>query len=133
MDLNRDALGAQETYGRWLAWGTRIALVLLLLAYAAYMIDTFAAHVPIERLPELWGLPASTFLERTGAQPGWGWVALLPADDMIVLAAIALLVSSSIPCLAVVIPLFRERGESLFVAICVLQIAVLFLAASGVL
>ncbi|HZE61341.1 MAG TPA: hypothetical protein VE085_12370 [Burkholderiales bacterium] len=132
MDLNRDALAAQEAYGRWLAWSTRIALVLLLAAYAAYMVDTFAAHVPIERLPELWGLPAPKFLERTGAQPGWGWVALLPADDMIVLAAIALLVSSSIPCLAAVIPLFRKRGESLFVAICVLQIAVLLLAASGV-
>lgn len=52
---------------------------------------------------------------------------------MLSLTAIALLASCSIPCLATVIPVFRARGERIFALICVAQIAVLLLAASGML
>jgi hypothetical protein len=132
MELNVDVHAPQRRYARWLSWTTRVALALLVIAFAAYLLGLAPAHVPIDSLPGLWNLPASQFLERTGVKPGWGWATYLPGGDMLVLAAIGLLISSSILCLAAIVPLFHKRREPLFVAICVLQIAVLAIAASGV-
>ena len=123
----------QHLYARWLRATSQIAVVILVATYALYVFRLAPAHVPIAQLPELWKLPASEYLVRTGLKPGWSWATFIGNGDMLVLAAIALLISSSILCLAAVIPAFRKRGENLFVAMCVMQIAVLALAASGIL
>lgn len=128
-----EELAAQVRYGRWLAWGTRVGLGLLVVGFVVYVSGFLAPQVPIERLPQLWGRPAGEFLAATGAHPGWGWAAFLHRSDMLVLAAIALLSSWSIACLAAAMPIFAARRERVFVAICALEIAVLALAASGVL
>ena len=133
MELTVQSLAPQQRYARWLRWSTRLSVALLVLGYAAYVSGLLPAHVPIENLPQLWSLPAGRFLQETGVKPGWGWASFLPNGDMVVLAAIALLISTSILCLAAVIPLFRQRGERLFVGICILQIVVLLVAASGIL
>jgi hypothetical protein len=133
MDVNDDALAAQARYARWLTWGTRIGLGLLALGFVAYVSGIVASHVPIERLPALWDRPSDELLLQTGVRAGWGWTEFIHRSDMLVLAGIALLASCSIPCLAAVIPTFATRGERAFVAICVVQIAVLMLAASGIL
>ena len=123
---------AQKTYARWLMWGTRIGLALLVAAFVLYLAG-LAPHVPIERLPDLWNGSAARLLTETKLAPGWAWAALIPRADMLVLAAIAILSTCSVACLAAVLPIFRRRGERAFVVICVLQVAVLAVAASGVL
>lgn len=133
MELNGDALEAQERYARWLVWGTRLGLGLLVLGFIAYATGMIAAHVPIERLPELWGRPAAHLLAETRVAEGLGWVANIHRGDILVLAAIALLASCSVACLAAVTPIFHRRGERAFAILCVAQIAVLIFAASGVL
>jgi len=135
MELRKDSdvLAAQERYARWLAWGMRLGLAFVALGFVAYVTGLLAPHVPIERLPTLWGRSAAELLEQTGVRAGWEWPTLVHRSDMLVLAAIALLASCSIPCLAAVIPVFSRRRESIFVGICILQIAVLIVAASGVL
>jgi len=121
----------QHRYARWLAGTTRVALVLLIAAYAIYIFGVLPPHVPIDQLPGLWKLSADEYLQRTGVRPGWHWAAFIANGDMLALAAIAILISSSILCLAAVIPAFAKRGERLFVAMCVMQILVLGVAASG--
>jgi hypothetical protein len=134
MELNRPGeLAAQERYAKWLAWGTRVGLALLVASFALYLFGVAAPHVPIERLPELWRMPASELMAQTQLHPGWGWAALLPRGDMLVLAAMAILSTCSALCIAAVIPIFKARGERAFVAICVLTIVVLLVAASGLL
>lgn len=123
----------QVRYALWLAWGTRLGLGLLVVAFILYMSGLVTPHVPIERLPSLWGESAANLLRETGLRPGWGWAASVHRADMLNVAAIAWLASCSIPCLAAVVPVFRAQGERVFVVSCVLQIAVLALAASGVL
>ena len=130
MELTRDPV--QVRYARWLAWGTRAGLACLVVGFLAYIFG-LAPHVPIEKLPAIWQLPSAQLLRDTGLQPGWHWAALLHRSDMLVLAAIALLASVSIVCVAAVMPLFARRGEQVFVAICALQVLVLLLAASGLL
>ena len=134
MELNRPADNApQQRYGAWLAWGGRIGMALLLAGFLAYVTGWVGPHVPMERVPDLWHLPAADMLREVGLRPGWGWAELLHRSDMLMLGAIAFLASCSALCLAAVIPLFHARGERIFVAICVIEIAVLTLAASGVL
>ena len=134
MELNRpDELAAQVRYSKWLAWGTRVGLALLAASFALYLFGVTAPHVPIERLPELWRMPASELMAQARVRPGWDWAAYLPRGDMLVLAAIAILSTCSALCIAAVIPIFRARGERAFVAICALTILVLLVALSGVL
>ena len=128
------ALDAQRRYARFLLLTTRLGAALLVASFVAYAAGWVAPYVPIERLPSLWTLPAADFLREAHIRPGWnGWAALILHGDMLVLGAIALLITSSILCLAAAMPLFWKRGEKLLVVLCALQIAVLALAASGVL
>lgn len=131
MDIPLTAPPEQERYALWLAWGARLGLALLVMSFLVYVAGLLDPHVPIERLPSLWGLPSADFLRETGTGAGWGWVALAHRGDMLNLVGIAVLASCSIACLSAVVPVFRERGERVFVAICVVQIAVLLFAASG--
>ena len=123
----------QARYARYLAWGTRLGLALLVPSFVAYVAGLVAPHVPIDRLPSLWSRPAADFLRDAGIDAGWGWALFAHRGDMLNLVSIAVLATCSIACLAAVIPIFHARGERAFVAICVLQIAVLLLAASGLL
>ena len=124
---------APRRYAAWLAWGTRAGLALLVIAFIAYVSGVLAPHVPIERTAALWSQPAAAMVQATGLQQTWAWARHLGGSDMLALAAIALLASCSIPCVAAVIPVFARRRERVLVAICILQVAVLVLAASGLL
>jgi len=132
MELNEAHDPVQRRYALWLAWGTRAALACLVLAFAAYLFG-IAPHIPIERLPALWELSAAQLLGETGLKPGWHWASLVHRSDMLLIAAIALLSTISAACVAAVVPAFAKRGERVFVVICILQIGVLLLAASGLL
>jgi hypothetical protein len=60
-------------------------------------------------------------------------VRLAGRGDFASLAGIAILASVSVACLAAVIPVYLRRGNRTYAALCVLAIAVLLLAASGIL
>lgn len=124
---------ASWRYAAWLAWGARGGLVLLAIGFIAYASGLVDPHVPIERLPQLWSRPAGEVLREIGLRPGWGWAELTHRSDMLILAGIGVLGICSVPCLAAVIPVLAQARERVLVAICILQIAVLVLAASGVL
>jgi hypothetical protein len=127
-----DGGAAQRHYARWLRRGTWIGVVVLVGGFAAYLLG-LTPHVPIERLPAIWELPASEYLGHAALTPGWSWAALLHRTDMLVVAGVALLASCSIVSLTAAIFSFRENRERAFAVICAVQIAVLVLAASGVL
>jgi hypothetical protein len=123
----------QLRYARWLEWGTRVGLAALVLIFLAYGIGLTEPHVPHSRLPEVWNLPVSQFLAATGLPDGWGWLAHAHRGDIANLLGIALLTGASLLALLALLPLYLREGDRLYVAICVAQIVVLLLAASGVL
>ena len=123
----------QELYARLLDWGTRIGLLLLVASFVAYVSGLLPGVVPVDRLPELWSLPVAQFQARTQMPGGWGWLALLGHGDVLGLLGIALLAGVSIPCLLALVPIYAARGEKAYVAICLLEVAVVALAASGLL
>ena len=125
-----DTRSAPRRYAAWLAWGSRLGLGLLAVSFALY-VGGVAPQVPIEQLATLWGRPSAEYLQRAGLHAGWHWASLLQRSDMLVIAAIALLASCSIACLAAVIPVFVRNREVALAWICVAQVAVLAVAASG--
>jgi hypothetical protein len=123
----------QERYARWLERGTRLGLVLLVVGLFLYVSELVAPHVPIQRLPALWGLPAHHYLQEARIPRGWGWASLAHRGDLMNLAGIAVLAGCSILPLAAAFAYFRARGERFYSAVCGLEIVVLLLAASGLL
>jgi len=123
----------QERYARLLDWGTRVGLLILVASFVAYVSGLLPGVVPVDRLPELWSLPVAQFQARTQMPGGWGWLALLGHGDVLGLLGIALLAGVSIPCLLALVPIYAARGEKAYVAICLLEVAVVALAASGLL
>lgn len=130
----RPAQAAEQlSYARWLEWGTRAGLGLLLLCFAAYLSGLLPSQVPVSQLPDLWSLPVGTYLQRTGTPAGWGWLALAAHGDIANLLGIALLAGCSLPPLLALVPLYASRGDRVYAGLCLAQVAVLVLAASGVL
>lgn len=121
----------QLRYASALTWGTRIGLVVLIASFAAYVLGLLEAHVPVERLPEVWQHPVGRYLELTQMPTGWGWTALLGRGDIAGMAGIAILASCSLPALLALVPLFLRRGDKAFAVLCLAEVAVIALAASG--
>lgn len=123
----------QRLYARWLDVCTKIGFVVLVAAFAAYMLEVVPPKVPLEELPRLWNLPVEEYLAATGVREGWGWVAHALKGDYMNLVGVAMLSSVTIVCYVRLLPVLWMERDHAFVAIVVLEIAVLLLAASGVL
>jgi hypothetical protein len=122
----------QLRYARVLEWGARIGLAFAVGAFALYASGVLPGHVPLDQLPNLWSLPLAEYLARSATPIGWQWLRLAMHGDFASLVGIALLATASVACLAAVIPIYRRRSDRVYVALCILAIAVLALAASGV-
>ena len=120
-------------YAFLLDWGARLGLLTLVLSFTAYVFGLLAPHVPLEQLPQVWNLPVATYLEHTGAPTGWGWLALAHKGDFSGLIGISMLAGCSLPPLLGLIPLYLKQRDVVYAAICALVMAVLVLAASGIL
>ena len=123
----------QLRYARLLDWGTRVGLVLLIVSFVAYVLGLAEAHVPPERLPQIWQHPVGRYLELTGSPTGWGWLALVHRGDIAGLVGIAVLAGCSVLCLLALVPMYLRRGDRAYAALCVAEAAVVVLAATGVL
>lgn len=128
-----DTRGDAERYATLLEWGTRVGLLALIISFAVYLFESLPPHVPLDRLPQVWGLPAKAFLEQTRTPTGWGWLALAIKGDMSNLIGIAMLAGCSLPPLLALIPFYWQRRDRAYAAMCAAIALVLVLAASGVL
>lgn len=123
----------EKAYARWLAIGARIGFVALVVSFFIYMFGLIPPGIPTTELPRYWGLPVAQYLAATHVPTGWGWVHRLPQSDVLNFVGVAILGFTSIACyLRLIVDYIREK-DWLYVAICVAQLAVLLVAASGLL
>lgn len=123
--------GWRETYARWMQAGVRIGLVALVASFVLYILGVLPSSLPPAQLPEVWGLPVSQYLARTGAPSGWAWIHRLGQGDVLNMLGVAILSSVTIACyLRVLLPLLRAR-ERILAAIVAAQILVMLVAATG--
>lgn len=123
----------QLRYAQWLDWGTRLGLLVLAITFAAYLAGWLPPRLSMHELSTLWHLPAGEFARLTGTPLGWAWLAKAQHGDLAALLGIVLLAGCSVPCLLALVPLYWRSGDRAYVAICLAEVAVLLLAASGVL
>jgi len=123
----------QLRYSTILYWGSRSGLTISVIAFLAYVFGLLPAYVPVEQLPNLWHLPVKAYLAATHTPIGWNWLGLAGHGDFASLIGIAWLSSCSLLCLLAIIPIYNARRDRVFATICIVEIAVLLLAASGIL
>jgi hypothetical protein len=119
----------REVYARWLAWGTSIALVVLIASFLAYVLALRDPHLPPQELAKLWAFPVDHYIAASGAPTGWGWLQLLHKSDYLIFLAVAVLGLITVVCYARIVPLLLAQGERWRAVIAVLQILVLLGAA----
>lgn len=121
----------QLRYAAWLHWSTLAGFLTLIGTFVAYVFNILPARIPLERLPQVWNLPAAEYLKTTGMPKGWGWIGMLGNGDLASFLGIAILSGCSILCILAVMPIYAKRRDRIYFAICALEIAILVLAASG--
>ncbi len=121
----------QLRYARLLEACTRLGLAVLVLSFCAYAGGLLSPRVALQRLPELWSLPVADYLQQTQSPTGWGWLTLLRHGDFAGLLGIAILAGCSLLCLLALVPPYRKRGDRVYVALCLAEVAVVLVAASG--
>jgi hypothetical protein len=119
----------QQVYARWLEWGTRIALAVLIASFLAYALALFDPLLPPQELPKLWAFPVDHYIAASGAPTGWGWLQLLHKSDYLIFLAVAVLGLLTVVCYARIVPVLLAQGERWRAAIAVLQMLVLLGAA----
>jgi hypothetical protein len=123
----------QLFYSKILGLLAKLGFALLLITFALYFFGVLGNYVPRELLPQYWSQPLPRYLKLTGMKTGWAWLGELHHGDFLTLLPIAFLAGTSIICiLTLAIKFFRNR-EPFQGLIAALEIAVLLLAASGIL
>jgi len=122
-----------QVYARWLDWGTRLSLAVLVTAFLAYVFGLTPAALPLAEMPRFWRLPLEHYLALSGSPTGWGWLAMLDKGEYQNLVGVALLGLVTVVCYLRVLPRLLARRERLQAAIVAAQVLVLLLAASGLL
>jgi hypothetical protein len=134
MATERDYASAeQRLYAGWLDLGARIGFVVLVASFVVYVTGLVPPGVAHAELPRYWSLPVTEYLAATGAPSGWGWIARLGESDLLNFVGVAILGMVTILCYARVLAAFVRSRERALAAICIAEIVVLVVAASGIL
>lgn len=120
-------------FAELLSRGTWISVAVLLLTFLLYIGGLAKPLIPIDQLPRYWGMPAAEYLRQANLPRGWGWVRLVAFGDFLNFIGIAMLAGMTIVCYLAVLPIFLRRQDTPYILIVVAEIAILLLAASGLL
>jgi len=123
----------QVVYANILIVGVWCGILVLLVTFGLYVFEIIPPHVPIRETPRHWHLGVSDYAHATDWPDGWSWTALLGKGDVLTyLGFIPLALLSILGYMFLLRNYVRERSW-LFSIICVLEVLILGLAASGVL
>ena len=123
----------QLAYADVLEIGLNVGRFFLAATFLLYAFSITTPKVPLSELTAKWTLSAEQYASLVGVGTGWGWLDLVHYGDYMNFLGIAFLASITVACYLRMLPLFfRSKDYSLSV-ILLLEILVLFLAASGLL
>jgi len=132
MPTPEDPLAAVErAYARWLDWGTRVGLALLIASFLAYAFELVTPHVPFDDLVRSWALPVDAYRAAVGAPSGWGWIELASRGDYLNYFGIVFLAVVTALCYARILPALLAARQRTYAALVVFELAVLAAAIAG--
>lgn len=135
MSEKRSTAASEEqiAYAKILNIGMWLGLAVLVVTFLLYLGGVFPGYVPIQDLPQYWGMRAHDFNVKLNAPTGWGWLGLVGKGDYMNFIGIAMLSGLTIACYLVIIPILQRKKDKAYVAIAIAEVLVLMLAASGIL
>lgn len=122
----------QIIYANILALGANVGIGIMIVTYVLYVFGILGPQVELEAVVRHWHLNVQDFMHATGAPQGWGWVGMLGKGDYLNFIGMALLALMTIVCYLVLLPGFVRRKDWAYFGICVAEVVVLSLAASGI-
>ncbi len=123
----------QIIYANLLIIGVWTGIAVLVTTYAIYLSGLLSSHVEMSLIPKIWDKSVTDYLEITHSPHGWGWVALLAKGDFLNYIGLVLLALMTILCFLVLLRGYIRQKNWIFSFIAFLEIAVLSIAASGIL
>lgn len=123
----------QIAYANILNTGMWIGLAVVIVTFFVYISGVLPRFVPIEDLPKYWGMKVHEFNTVLNAPTGWGWTALVGTGYYLNFIGISMLAGLTILCYLVILPILIKKKDTPYVIIAIIEIAVLVLAASGLL
>jgi hypothetical protein len=134
-DLEESVKASREQiiYANLLIIGVWSGIAIMVATYVIYLIGLLPSHVDMSLIPTIWDKSVTEYLEITNSPHGWGWVALLVKGDFLNYIGLALLALMTIFCFLVLLRGYIRQKNWIFAVIAFLEIAVLSIAASGIL
>jgi hypothetical protein len=123
----------QMAYAKVLSIGMWFGLALLIVTFFVYISGAIPTYVPIDDLPKYWTMRVHDFNAALHAPTGWGWTALVGKGDYLNFIPIAILAGLTILCYLVILPILARKKDTPYIIIALVEVAVLALAASGLL
>lgn len=131
----------QIIYANVLEKGMYLGLLLLFITFAIYVFGIMPPAIPLNEVANYWRQDVHSylvaindnFLHREKLVTGWGWLALVGKGDFLNFIPIAILSGITIICYITIIPTLLARKDTAYVVMCILEAAILTLAASGLL
>ena len=123
----------QLLYAGLLNKGMALGLLGLIVTFAIYASGILEPVIPLADVQNYWVMPVSDYLNETGIEAGWAWIGLLGKGDMLNFLPIAFLSGLTIFTYMAILPGLWRKKDMAYVVICVLEIIVLTVAASGIL
>jgi hypothetical protein len=123
----------QVIYANLLLLGVWLGLAMLLVTFALYVSGVLAPHVPLEETPLRWEQGVHEYLQSTHWPSGWSWLGMLGKGDVLNYVGFVFLALLTLLGYGVLLRAYLKAGDTLFTIICILEMIVLGLAASGLL
>lgn len=123
----------QMIYAKILNAGMWLGLAVLTVTFLMYVFGVLPNFVPIDDLPKYWSMKTSDYNHTLHAPTGWGWLAYAGKGDYLNFVGIAMLAGLTILCYLAILPTFARKKDRAYPAIAIVEVAVLALAASGLL
>lgn len=123
----------QIIYANLLTLGVWLGLALLCLTYFIYIVGILSPHVDVAAVIENWDQDVGKYMETTKSPHGWDWIGLLDKADFLNFIGFVLLAMMTKLCYIILFFIYMKRRSLVFSVICILEIAVLTVAASGIL
>ncbi|MFH1076699.1 MAG: DUF1634 domain-containing protein [Pseudomonadota bacterium] len=123
----------QITYANILFVGAWGGIFLMAITYFIYLANILPPHVDISVVIQNWDKGVDEFMKITNSPHGWGWATMLNKGDFLNYLGMAMIALLTIVCYIVLLIGYHSRKDWIYFTICIMEVLVLSLAASGIL
>lgn len=123
----------QLAYASILNIGKWIGLLVLVVTFIVYVSGVVPSFVSVEELSKYWSLKVQDYIQALNLPTGWGWITVIGKGDYLNYIGIAILGGLTVLCYLAILPILIRKRDIPYVIITIIEVAVLLLAASGIL